>query len=224
MKFKRQLGLRKRKVLPNLKNKYQALISKLPSEVTLIAVSKKQSMEAIEALYNLGHRDFGENRVEELSEKSKALSHLSIRWHFIGNIQSKKIPQILNIKGLEYIHSVDRLKIINILAKNKCQQKIFLQANISNEDEKSGFETIEQLNEAYNLATEANLNVIGLMGMATIRSEDLIKSAHKNFDQLRNFRDNLDTKLKLSMGMSGDYEIALEKGSNYLRIGSYLFS
>lgn len=211
-------------MLLNLKNKYHQLLSELPSETTLIAVSKKQSIEAIKSLYDLGHRDFGENRIEELQEKSIALNELEIRWHFIGNIQSKKISSLLDVQGLEYIHSVDRIKILNILAQKKCRQKLFLQANISGEDEKSGFESLEKLQEAYNLAKENDLNVVGLMGMAGIRVDDQLQAAQENFDYLRNLRNQLNSDLNLSMGMSSDYKIALKMGSNYLRIGSYLFS
>ena len=208
----------------NQKNKYQELVANLPSSVTLVAVSKKRSIEEIKYLYDLGQRDFGENRVEELVEKSIALSDLDIHWHFIGNIQSKKISSLLQVNNLDSIHSVDRLKVLEVLVKHSCSTKLFLQSNISGESQKAGFETIGELKAAYQFGVDNKLNIVGLMGMAAIRTENQLETASENFDRLCQLRDNLNKELELSMGMSDDYKVAIQKGSNYLRIGSLLFS
>lgn len=215
---------KRRRVPQKLKNNYHSLMAEIDSRAILIAVSKKRSLQQIQVLYDLGQRDFGENRIEDLEEKSLALDKLNINWHFIGNLQSKKIPKLLAIKNLTHIHSVDRDKLIKILGEQKCSAEIFLQMNISGEAEKSGYKNLSELNHAFELANTLGLKVKGLMGMAGIRVEDQQESADRQFNALQQARDEIDPKLELSIGMSNDYSIALKNDAKYLRIGSLLFS
>lgn len=206
-----------------LEKRYLTLKEEIKDKAKLIIVSKTRTLKEIEFYYHLGQRDFGENRVEELLEKSAALSRFNdIRWHFIGNIQSKKIAKLLKVKGLVLIHSVDRFKIIDEFIQKKIQINFMLQVNISQEEEKSGFDP-EEVSKAYQYCLHYGLNVKGLMGMATLRAKDQKMAAKRDFKWLRDIRDHLRGELELSMGMSQDYQEALEYGSNWLRIGSYLF-
>lgn len=212
-----KLSLKEKKIKNNLLN--------IQSEIknsTLVAVTKTRSLEEIHFLYSLGIRDFGENRVEDLSEKSVAMESFNdIRWHMIGNIQSKKIRKLSLVKNLHAIHSVSSLKVLNLILKENLSSLLFLQVNISQELEKSGFFDLEQLSEAYNSASD---KVYGLMGMSKLRTDNLEKSADECFKKLKSFRDQINPNLKLSMGMSNDYKIALNYESDFIRIGSLLFN
>ncbi|MBL7702854.1 MAG: YggS family pyridoxal phosphate-dependent enzyme [Ferruginibacter sp.] len=217
------------------KEKYDWIINKLDGKATLVAVSKIQPVSKIQALYNLGQRDFGENYVQELVEKYEQLPK-DIRWHFIGHLQSNKVKYIAPFVHL--IHGVDSFKLFDEINKQgaKLNRVIncLLQVHISNEETKFGFspnelvQTIETINKYKQLNQYANANVIGLMGMASFTEDnDLIikefKSLKTIFDkyaQLSTLNFQLST---LSMGMSADFQFALDAGSNMVRIGSMLF-
>jgi PLP dependent protein len=211
--------------------KYQQILAELSGKARLIAVSKTKPAEDIQALYDLGQRDFGENYVQELVDKYQQLPK-DIRWHFIGHLQSNKVKYIAPFVHL--IHGVDSfnlLKEINKQAKkNNRVIDCLLQIHIAKEETKFGLDE-KELNEF--LTTEplkqlTNIRITGFMGMASFTEDnDLIR---KEFTFLKNLFDTNaqhktpNTKLEtLSMGMSADFQFALEAGSNMVRIGSMLF-
>ena len=195
---------------------------------TCIAVSKTKPVDDIKKIYNLGHKEFGENKVQELLDKYDKLPK-DIKWHMIGHLQTNKIKKVIPIISL--IHSVDSLKLLkkinNEAIKINKVISCLLQINISNENNKYGF-TIDQIREIFNnevLKDFKFIRIKGLMGMASFtENENQIRIEFKN---LKKIFDELKIKypeLKIiSMGMSGDYKIAIEEGSNMIRIGSKIF-
>ena len=194
------------------------------SKITLVAVSKTKPIEDILALYNLGHRDFGENYVQELVEKAERLPK-DIRWHFIGHLQTNKVRSIAPFIYL--IHGVDSVKLLKEIAKQaeKSARVIdcLLQVHIAQEETKFGFDETELLN--VDLKQYPSLKVKGLMGMASLTDD--INRIRIEFKFLKTLFEKLKTQNPelsiLSMGMSADYKIAIEEGSNLVRIGSLLF-
>src|SRR5215203_115043 len=194
------------------------------SKITLVAVSKTKPAEDILELYNLGHRDFGENYVQELAEKAEKLP-TDIRWHFIGHLQSNKVRSI--VPFIYLIHGVDSLKLLKEINKQAEKYKrvndCLLQVHIAQEETKFGFDETELL--GLDLKQFTNVRIKGLMGMASL-TEDISKiriefrSLKTVFEKLK--AQNPELAL-LSMGMSADYKIAVEEGSNMVRIGSLLF-
>ena len=216
--------------------KIQTTIIEKESTAQLVAVTKTRPLAAIEELYALGIRDFGENRLEELETKARAWPlEKEIRWHFIGNLQSNKIRELLQIPNLHSIHSITSLKHLEKIAARiglspAPYLQIYLQINTSHEEEKSGFEddvlVIERALQTWTEFKFKQAKVVGLMTMATLRTEDPRREAHRCFSRLRELALELEPKwgkLQLSMGMSGDYEIALDQGADVLRIGSHLY-
>jgi pyridoxal phosphate enzyme (YggS family) len=185
-------------------------------KVTIVAVSKYTTEDAIINAYKLGHRDFGENKVQDLKVKAQNLQKdcPEIRWHFIGHLQSNKVKDLFKIPNLTHIHSIDSLKILNECQKIATNQKFFLQINISQEPQKSGFTDMNDALAAKKLLKE---NYLGLMGMGASDDSDPTNA----FLNLLDWQKNLSGLL--SMGMSDDYKIALKLGSNFLRLGSVLF-
>ncbi|MES2849308.1 MAG: YggS family pyridoxal phosphate-dependent enzyme [Bacteroidota bacterium] len=215
------------------KEKYQEIITELNGKATLVAVSKTKPAEDILELYNLGQRDFGENYVQELVDKEVVLPK-DIRWHFIGHLQSNKVKYIAPFVHL--IHGVDSeslLKEINKQAiKNNRIIDCLLQLHIATEETKFGFDEHE-LNELHGLHELKNVNIKGLMGMASFSNDmNLVRSEFKKLKDLHekvntqfspdSYRDNSQFSI-VSMGMSSDYKTAIEEGSNMVRIGSLLF-
>jgi len=188
----------------------------------IIAVTKYFGPEVIRDLYHLGHRDFGENRIEALEKKSKDLQDLKdLRWHFIGKLQSKKIKKLVQVKNIYAIHSVDRLKVLSALKENNYKGFIFIQVNISDEEQKSGFESIDEVNRAVNFCRNEKMSLKGFMGMGALDTEEA--RIHKSFKSLKTLRDQIEPSLELSMGMSSDFMIALEYNASWLRVGSRLY-
>ncbi len=204
---------------------YQAILQQLKDKATLVAVSKTKPVEDIEVLYNLGQRDFGENYVQELVDKEAKLPK-DIRWHFIGHLQSNKVKYIAPFVHL--IHGVDSLNLLKEINKQALKNNrvidCLLQVHIADEATKFGFDD-NSLNQLIGIEELKNIRIVGLMGMASF-SDDLQK-VRNEFRHLKQTFDQLQipnhTLRILSMGMSGDYPIALEEGSNLLRIGSLLF-
>lgn len=200
----------------------------LPSGVSLVAVSKTKPNEAIEEAYEAGQRHFGENKVQELCHKQETLPK-DIHWHLIGHLQTNKVKYIAPFVSL--IHAVDSRKLTKEIQKRAKQNErtieILVQVRIAKEETKFGL----PYNEATDLLQELytnefpNVRVVGLMGMAT--NTDNKEQLISEFTGLKNFFDlqkevnpNLNT---LSMGMSGDYNVAMECGSNMVRVGSAIF-
>ena len=197
---------------------------------TLVAVSKTKPVEAIQELYDLGHRDFGENYVQELMEKEAQLPK-DIRWHFIGHLQSNKVKYITPFVHL--IHGIDSVKLLKEVnkqaAKNDRKLSVLLQIHIAQEETKFGFSEEELSTDFFNELQELNnVKISGLMGMASFSNDT--KIVRQEFKNLKRLFDNYAQRptangqpLTLSMGMSADYKIALDEGSSLIRIGSLLF-
>jgi pyridoxal phosphate enzyme (YggS family) len=191
------------------------------NKANLIVVTKNQDVEKINDLINEGHRDFGENKVQEA--KSKWLNILKInpnvRLHFIGKLQSNKIKRIGEL--FEFIHSLDSIKNAELLAKEELRTskklKYFIQVNLAREIQKSGVEE-ENLSELVIFCKKINLNVIGLMFMQPITG-----GSSFFFKRLK-ILSNYHSLNELSMGMSNDYEDAINCGSTWIRIGSSIFN
>jgi PLP dependent protein len=207
------------------KEKYQQINEELRlSKITLVAVSKTKPIEDILELYNLGHRDFGENYVQELTEKAEQLPK-DIRWHFIGHLQTNKVRSI--IPFIYLIHGVDSLKLLKEIDKQAEKSKrvieCLLQVHIAQEETKFGFDKPELFN--LELKQFVNVRIKGLMGMASL-TDDInkirieFKSLKTLFEKLKAQNPELSI---LSMGMSADYKIAIEERSNMVRIGSLVF-
>ena len=208
--------------------------AQLNPATSLLIVSKTRSLEEIQVYYELGHRDFGENRVQELQEKAEALKDKcpQIRWHMIGHLQSNKINQLFSVPHLFAIHSVHDQPLLDKLMKSEDKLKspveIYLQFNTSKEDEKSGFETYTGLRMAAEEALKSTkLKLAGVMTMGTLRTDNFERDAGVCFQDLRVEKEKLEAefniKLKTSMGMSQDYQIAMQEGSNCIRLGTMMF-
>jgi pyridoxal phosphate enzyme (YggS family) len=206
--------------------------SKLPASVQLVAVSKTKPAEFIREAYNQGQRAFGENKVQEMVGKYEELPK-DIRWHFIGHLQTNKVKYIAPFVHL--IHGVDSFKLLkSIDAEAKKVDRVIpclLQFHIAEEDTKFGFSTDEAL-EMLNYEEFKSLkhvNILGVMGMATFTNDD--NQVRKEFAFLKTILEKLKSEYfaeapdfkEISMGMSGDYQIAVEEGSTMVRIGSTIF-
>lgn len=211
----------------NLIENLNKIKTSLAEDVELIAVSKTRSNDEILELYNAGHKVFGENRVQELIEKQEVLPK-DIQWHLIGHLQRNKVKYIAEFVHL--IHSVESerlLKEINKQAK-RFERVIpcLLQIKIAEEETKFGLdkEEAENILKTYKEKFE-NVQIIGVMGMATFTDD--MEQVRREFKSLKNVYDQfqtLDDDIQiLSMGMSGDYELAIEEGSNMVRVGSAIF-
>ena len=188
---------------------------------TIIAVSKKFKISEILPLLNYGHKDFGENQVQEALEKWIDIKNnfKNIKLHMIGKLQTNKVKSA--VKLFDYIHSVDNLKLAEKIANEQLKInkniKIFIQINIGKEDQKSGID-IENLNSFYTKCkNDFNLNVVGLMCLPPLNL-----NSDNYFIKMKKLANNLNLK-ELSMGMSNDFETALDCGSTYIRVGSKIF-
>lgn len=201
-------------------------------DVTLVAVSKTHHPKEIKKIYNKGQFDFGENRVQELMEKVDLLPH-DIRWHMVGHLQSNKVKDL--IPFIHLIHSVDRFSLAKEIQKQakRYQRKIsvLLQFKIAQEDSKHGIgpKNLKQFMDEFIKRNYDHIEVKGVMGMATFTDDqDQVRKEfnllNEIYHQLKEdyFKDDEEFKIK-SYGMSGDYEIAIEEGSNMVRIGTLIF-
>lgn len=215
----------------SIKERYILFKKEIPESIHLIAVSKTKSVEDILEMYNCNHKDFGENYVQELVTKYELLPK-DIRWHFIGHLQSNKVKFIAPFVYL--IQGVDSLKLlIEIQKQAKKHNRIInclLQIHIAKEESKFGFSKEEIVNLLPRILSDEfnQIKILGLMGMATnIENERLIREEYKFLAELflsLKEKDGERIAMKyLSMGMSGDYKIAIQERSNMIRIGSLLF-
>lgn len=198
-----------------------------PVEIKLIAVSKYFGVDAIIEAKNCGLTDFGENRAQELTLKFEKLGD-SVTWHFIGTLQTNKVKYV--VKAAKLIHSVDKpelLEEINYRAEKIGKiQKILLEVKTSEEKTKSGLETESEIISLVKRCSELkNIQLKGLMTMAPLTEDANI--IRKSFKDLRNLKDQINNKgynlTELSMGMTSDFEIAIEEGATMIRIGSAIF-
>ncbi len=199
----------------------------LPKEVTLVAVSKTKSVTEIMEAYQAGHRIFGENKIQEMEAKWQEMPK-DIQWHMIGHVQRNKVKYMAPFVSL--IHAVDSLKLLKEIdkeaAKNERTIECLLQIKIAEEDSKfgMGIEEVENLISSEEVKKLQNVKIVGLMGMATFTDDE--EQVANEFRKLKNIFYSLQEKHHLSvlsMGMSGDYKLAIENGSNLVRVGSAIF-
>ena len=202
---------------------YLQIKKKLPLNVNLLAVSKGFRIEEIKILNNLEQNDFGESRFQEAFEKKILLEDFkNIKWHFIGRLQTNKIRKI--VQNFEYIHSVDSfeklLKISNVAFEERRNPKVMLQVKLSEDPSKGGFNSQVLLEKWDQIKELKSINIKGLM---TINPRGLSSIDNiKLFKKCRHLADSLKLQ-DCSMGMSGDWEEAVEAGSTWLRLGSIIF-
>ena len=206
----------------SISDNIQSIKKELPNNVTLVAVSKTKSEEEILQAYNSGHKIFGENKVQELVEKYESLPK-DIEWHMIGHLQRNKVKYIAPFISL--IHGTDSEKLLKEINKRAKQNSriinCLLQVHIAEESTKFGFSSSE-INDIMQKSSEfENINIIGLMGMATFTNN--ISQIEKEFGSLQQIYKNHTNFTTLSMGMSGDYKNAIKCGSNMIRLGSVIF-
>tara|TARA_R110002051_G_scaffold128222_2_gene201876 strand:- start:546 stop:1205 length:660 start_codon:yes stop_codon:yes gene_type:complete len=211
-----------------IKENIQEILATIPKSVTLVAVSKTKPEEDLQEAYDAGQRVFGENKIQEMTQKWENLPK-DIQWHMIGHVQTNKVKYMAEYVSL--VHGVDSLKLLKEINKQaKKHDRVvdcLLQMHIAEEDTKFGLDETElkDLLSSEMFGKLKNVKVVGLMGMATftddknqIRRE--FKQLKSHFERLKETLPNIDT---LSMGMSGDYQIAIEEGSTMIRIGSSIF-
>lgn len=215
-----------------IKENLQKIKETLSQEVTLVAVSKTKPIADLQEAYDAGQRVFGENKIQEMVAKFDVLPK-DIQWHMIGHLQSNKIKYMAHFVDL--IHGIDRLKTLKEINKQaKKHDRVInclLQVKIANEDSKFGlsFEAIEAILTSEEFLELQNIKLVGFMGMATFTDNE--QQLKEEFLSLKNFFDSQKTKAVtdncqltiLSMGMSGDYPLAIENGSNMIRVGSSIF-
>ncbi len=216
----------------NIAGKLSKLLNEIPSSVKLIAVSKTKPNDDIMKAYSLGFRFFGENKVQELNRKQQELPN-DIEWHFIGHMQTNKVKFISPFVSL--IHSVDSLKLLKEINKQAMKNErvidCLLQFHIATESTKFGYDPQEadRLLESEEYMKMKNIRICGVMGMATYTSDlELVRQEFRKlkgiFNNLKaSYFDEVDSFKDISMGMSGDYKIAIEEGSTMVRVGSAIF-
>ena len=210
----------------NIEQQISNIKNEILGKADLIAVSKTRTIQEIKQAYNSGQLKFGENRVQEIVDKQSKLPD-DIEWHMIGHLQKNKVKYIAGF--IKLIHSLDRISLAKEIDRQaKKEDRIIdclIQIKISKEDSKFGLK-IEDFTDFYkNMETFKNLNISGLMGMATFTSD--IKVIGEEFKMIKRIYDNvasIDPKFRvLSIGMSDDYNIAIENGSTMIRVGSKIF-
>lgn len=212
----------------DIKNNIESLRRNIPNEVTLLAVSKTKPLNELEEAYNAGIRDFGENKVQELKDKFENF-HKDVRWHFIGNLQTNKVKYLVGKTFL--IHSLSSIKLLEVIEKEFGKKNIIadtlIQINIGREESKGGLleEDLDTLIEAIEKCKF--VKVKGIMAVIPKGNEEsnryYFKKVKDIFDSLKNKEfKNIQMEI-LSMGMTHDYHIAIEEGSNFIRIGEGIF-
>lgn len=211
-----------------IKENIEEILGSIPKSVTLVAVSKTKPEKDLQEAYDAGQRAFGENKIQEMTQKWENLPK-DIQWHMIGHVQTNKVKYMAEYVSL--VHGVDSLKLLKEINKQaKKHNRVIdclLQMHIAEEDTKFGLDEVElqDLLSSETFGKLENVKVVGLMGMATFTDDK--NQIRREFKQLKGQFDLLKKKLPkihtLSMGMSGDYEIAIEEGSNMVRIGSSIF-
>lgn len=194
---------------------------RLPEDVTLVAVSKGRSDNEILSVYEAGHRDFGENRPEELAAKAPRLPH-DIRWHMVGSVQRRKVSAAADHAGL--IHSLDRESLANRLAAHQGAPPVLVQVNVAREEQKHGVAP-DETEALVAGAMDLGLDVIGLMIIPPV--PHVPEDSRRWFVELREMRDALRERWprirELSMGMTDDFEVAVEEGATFIRVGRAIF-
>lgn len=202
----------------------------LPQQTRLVAVSKTKPVDMLQEAYDAGQRAFGENKALEMRDKHEALPK-DIEWHFIGHLQTNKIKYIIGYVSL--IHSIDSLNLLQAVEKEAAKHdrvvNCLLQFHIASEESKFGLDMAEAEELMNHIGEMSHVRIVGVMGMAT--NTDDKEQVHREFRTLHNIFDSLKEKYfagdegfkEISMGMSHDYEIAVEEGSTLVRVGSSIF-
>lgn len=212
----------------SISDNIKILKKSIPNGVTLLAVSKTKSIEDMEEAYKEGMRDFGENKVQELMDKEE-LFHKDVKWHFIGNLQTNKVKYL--VSKVYLIHSLSSLKLLNTIEKEFGKKEetanVLIQINIGKEESKGGFFQ-EDLEDIISIIESCNyIKVKGLMTVIPKGDEESCKMYFRKMNQIflelkkRNFK-NIKMDI-LSMGMTHDYKVAIEEGSNLIRVGEGIF-
>lgn len=193
--------------------------------VKIVAASKYVDAQAIRDLYSIGQRAFGENKVQDLKTKADLLEDLPLEWHFIGTLQKNKINQLLSIRP-HLIHSVDSLELAHALQERLSREnqtlRALVQVNSAYEESKSGFSPEEFTERYLQIASQCpNLHLQGIMSIGAHTDDRTV--VQKSFERTRSLFDQLPNATVCSMGMSNDFELAIECGSNLVRLGSILF-
>lgn len=216
----------------NISENLKKLKSELPESVSLVAVSKTRTLDEIMEAYNSGQRIFGENKVQEMESKWPEMPK-DVEWHMIGHLQRNKVKYMAPFVSL--VHAVDSLRLLKEInkeaKKNERVIKCLLQIKIAEEDSKFGMDKTDAINllTSEDYKKLQNIKVVGLMGMATFTEDE--KQVSNEFSKLKRIFDEFQNQSKefgtefsiLSMGMSGDYKLAIENGSTMVRIGSAIF-
>lgn len=215
-----------------VKDKLAFIQNQIPGTVTLVAVSKTQTVSAIQEAYDFGQRVFGENKVQELADKYTLLPK-DIKWHVIGHLQTNKVKYIAPFVTL--IHSVDSLKLLQEINKQALKNErtidCLLQFHIAQEETKFGLsiEEAQEFLDSIDFALLKNVRIVGIMGMASFTSDSNqvrgeFKTLKSIYDQLKSDYFSAENSFKeISMGMSGDFQLAIEEGSTIVRVGSSIF-
>jgi len=215
-----------------IQKKIQEIKNLIPENVTLVAVSKTKPVADLQKAYDGGQRVFGENKIQEMADKFELMPK-DIKWHMIGHLQSNKVKYMASFVDL--IHGIDKLKTLKEINKQaKKHDRVInclLQAKIAKEETKFGFsfDEIEEILQSSELTALENIKIIGFMGMASFTENQ--EQLKEEFSSLKNFFDKHKTQTiiancqldVLSMGMSGDYNLAIENGSTMIRVGSSIF-
>ena len=216
-----------------VKDKLAFIQNQIPGTVTLVAVSKTQTVSAIQEAYDFGQRVFGENKVQELADKYTLLPK-DIKWHVIGHLQTNKVKYIAPFVTL--IHSVDSLKLLQEINKQALNNEriidCLLQFHIAQEETKFGLSIDEakEFLDSIDFALLKNVRIVGIMGMASFTSDSNqvrgeFKTLKSIYDQLKTDYFSAENSFKeISMGMSGDFQLAIEEGSTIVRVGSSIFN
>jgi pyridoxal phosphate enzyme (YggS family) len=212
----------------SIKNKLQNIKLNLPKNITLVAVSKTKPVELLKEAYDQGQLIFGENKVQEMVDKFEKMPK-NIKWHMIGHLQTNKVKYIASFVSL--IHGVDSLKLLMEINKQAIKHNrtidCLIQIKIATEDTKFGMRLndLKLLLKSDEFKTLENIKIKGLMGMASFTTDN--HQIQSEFKYLKSIFDQIKKKYSdieiLSMGMSNDYKLAIEHGSNMIRIGSYIF-
>lgn len=193
--------------------------------VKIVAASKYVDADAIRSLYAIGQRAFGENKVQDLKAKADTLEELPLEWHFIGTLQKNKINSLLSVRP-HLVHSLDSVELSHALQERLAREnqtlRALVQVNSAYEESKSGFAPEEFLERYAQIASECpNIELQGIMSIGAHTDDH--KTVRKSFETTRRLFDELPGATVCSMGMSGDFELAIECGSTLVRLGSILF-
>ena len=200
-------------------------LNTIPNDVTVVAATKYIDSFEMKDLFNSGISDFGENRVDSFLEKYDQLNNLHIIWHFIGHLQTNKAKLVIN--KINYLHSLDSLKLAEIINKNReTPLNCFIEVSVNKEENKNGVHIDNLINFVEAILKFKNIKLVGFMMMAIKDSNEF--SLEKQFSKLKELKDQMENKFQikipyLSMGMSDDYNIAIKCGATHIRLGRILY-